>query len=340
MLSEVGGGLSISKADKMIKTIKSIKSFTPFLLEWFGFEGRELGKPERYFSSDPEDMFALIKESVEFRKPAYMSVQPYRGLDQPYAIEKLFFDFDSEGDLDRAWSDVVKFSDSLIRFYEVRPLIVFSGNKGYHVYVFLDRIYSFEEIGLEAAKQIYLEMQRILLRGLDLKTLDHQILGDLKRLSRIPFSLNEKSGNLCLPIDLNRRFYVPSGLLGFQAYSLSEDFVKKACEAAKERMMLKPLHRRTAFRLKECGEIRPCVKHLIDLAQRGVELPHIHRCIILFEMLAKGYSDQDIHAVFSSQRDYSPKKTQYFIDQARKRGYKPFTTKRILEAIGALGEHI
>jgi len=42
-----------------------------------------------------------------------MCVQPYRSLEQPYAIEKL--SFDSEGDLDRAWSDVAKFADSLMR---------------------------------------------------------------------------------------------------------------------------------------------------------------------------------------------------------------------------------
>jgi hypothetical protein len=316
------------------KTGKSVKAATRFLEEWFGIlEGRELGKPERVFTTDPKDMFNLIDESVRLRRPAYMSVQPYRAKDQPYAIEKLFFDFDSDGDLDRAWSDASKFSDHLIRFYGVRPLVVFSGCKGYHVYVFLSRVYAFS--GVEAGREVYLSLQKALLRGLTLETLDRQVLGDLKRLSRLPFSLNEKSGSLCQPIDLNRRFYVPSGLFGFQAFGLSERQVKKVCESLKVKLNLMSL-RRKAARVKVNRGVRAEVQFLIDQAKSGVELDHIHRLIILFELLSLGCSDQEIHEVFASQRDYSPKETQYFIDHARKMGYKPFTSKRILEAIESL----
>lgn len=321
--------VGVSNSGQMVKSVKAVNRF---LEEWFGIlEGRELGKPERVFTRDPRDMFSLIDESVRFRRPAYMSVQPYKAKDQPYAIEKLFFDFDSDGDLDRAWSDVSKFSDHLIRFYGVRPLVVFSGCKGYHIYIFLNRAYAFSEV--ELAKEVYLSLQRALLRGLTLETLDRQVLGDIKRLSRIPFSLHEKSGNLCEPIDLNRRLYVPSGLFGFQAFGLSEAQVKKACENLRLKTQFIALRRKT---VRAAKGIRADVQHLIDQAKSGVELDHIHRLIILFEMLSIGCSDQEIHQVFASQRDYSPKETQYFIDHARKMGYKPFTSKRILEALESL----
>jgi hypothetical protein len=327
--------MSLVRVSKPVKMLKSSKAVNRFLMKWFGFlEGRELGKPERFFTKDPRDMFNLMDETLELRRPAYMSVQPYKGRDQPHAIEKLFFDFDSDGNLDRAWSDVCKLADHLIRFYDVRPLIVFSGNRGYHLYVFLSRPLAFEFEEIEAAKQIYLELQRALLRGLDLKTLDQCSLGDLKRLSRIPFSLNEKSGELCQPVDLNRRFYVPSGLLGFQTFGLSEDRIRKVCESVKEEMLLKRLlrHKPKPANIRRRG-IRPEVQYLIDQAKSGVELNHIHRVIILFEMIACGCSDQEIHEVFASQRDYSPKETQYYIGHARKTGYKPFSTKRILEVL-------
>ena len=311
-----------------------------FLEEWFGFlEGRELGKIsrglfERVFATNPRDMFSLIEESVRLRRLALMSVQPYKAKDRPYAIEKLFFDFDSEGDLDRAWCDVVKFADALIRFYGVRPLIVFSGGKGYHVYVFLNRLYSFEAEKIEIAKQIYLQLQKILLRGLELRSLDTHVLGDIKRLSRLPFSLNEKSGNLCLPIDLNRRFYLPCSLFGFQTFGLSEDFVKKACEEVKEKTLLKPLHRVNILR-GQSESIRPIVRELIEECREGRDLTHRERLIILLEMLKAGCSDQEIHDVFRNQPDYDEKKTQYFIEHARKRRYKPFTREKILEVVGS-----
>jgi DNA primase large subunit len=51
-------------------------------------------------------------------------------------------------------------------------------------------------------------------------------------------------------------------------------------------------------------------------------------------MIAAGYTDQEIHSLFRNQPDYNEKKTQYFIEHARKRGYKPFTVQKILEAVG------
>lgn len=42
---------------------------------------------------------------------------------------------------------------------------MFSGNKGYRVYVFLDMLYSFEAKDIEVAKQMYLALQKILLMG-------------------------------------------------------------------------------------------------------------------------------------------------------------------------------
>ena len=43
-----------------------------------------------------------------------------------------------------------------------------------------------------------------------------------------------------MPIELNRRCYLPCSLFGFQTFGLSEDFVKKACEEVKEKTLLKP----------------------------------------------------------------------------------------------------
>ncbi|MBX5321280.1 MAG: hypothetical protein QHH12_08245 [Candidatus Bathyarchaeota archaeon] len=60
-----------------------------FMLDWFGCEGRELGCPERFFTSNSADLFGTIKKCAQTLQPCYMSVQPYRAKDTPCAIEAL-----------------------------------------------------------------------------------------------------------------------------------------------------------------------------------------------------------------------------------------------------------
>jgi hypothetical protein len=308
-----------------------LKAEKNFLLELFGYEGRELGNPARSFTRAPTDMFKLVKESRSFKRPAYVSVQPYSAADRPCAIEKLFFDFDSLENLDRAWQDTLKLSSTLIQFYGVRPLIVFSGNKGYHVYAFMKEPVQFEPAHIETAKHVYAEMQKLLLKGLNLETLDQGTIGDIKRLARIPFSVNEKSGKMCTPVNLLRQPYVPGGLLGFQVFGLDTCFVKKACENIKERSTLKLQSK--PLPLKQGNRIHPKVQELIDKAKQGLNLEHLERVIILAEMVGKGYTDEQIHEVFKGIPDYNEKKTQYFIDYARRKGYKPYSMKKLLEVV-------
>jgi hypothetical protein len=47
-----------------------------FLFEFFGSFGRDLGKPERWLTSNPNDVFPFIEECVENKVPAFISVQP------------------------------------------------------------------------------------------------------------------------------------------------------------------------------------------------------------------------------------------------------------------------
>ena len=126
-----------------------------FLIQWFGTEGREVGTPERRFITNYRDLIATIEECRQRLLPCYLSVQPYRTRDQPCGIEKLFLEFDSIEDPQRAWRDTVSFAEALKRFYNVEPLIVFSGRKGYHVYAFLAKTVQFEPNQLELAKAAY-----------------------------------------------------------------------------------------------------------------------------------------------------------------------------------------
>jgi len=76
--------------------------------------------------------------------------------------------------------------------------------------------------------------------------------------------------------------------------------------------------------------VRPVVQKLIEEAKYR-DLEHYERLIILFELINNGYSDEEILKIFENQSDFDPKKTLYFIQHARSRGYKPFKTETILK---------
>ena len=50
-------------------------------------------------------------------------------------------------------------------------------------------------------------------------------------------------------------------------------------------------------------------------------------------MINAGYSDEEIHEVFRYSCDYKREKTQYMIDHARRRKYKPFSWRRLIELV-------
>lgn len=112
---------------------------------------------------------------------------------KPFAIEKVFFEFDCEKNPNLAVEEALTFAKMIRYFYHAESLICLSGLKGAHVYLWLQQSV---EIGehFEYAKDVYPELQNILTLGFSPKTLDPHVIGDLKRLSRLPYPIHEKSG--------------------------------------------------------------------------------------------------------------------------------------------------
>jgi hypothetical protein len=100
------------------------------------------------------------------------------------------FDFDSPN-LEDAWKDAIKLYNIFIDKGYCSSL-TFSGRKGFHVYLkTVPKYYTHFQIASTQAsfKEIY-----------DLKTMDPNIFGDIRRLMRIPGTYNMKGG-LCRVLD-------------------------------------------------------------------------------------------------------------------------------------------
>jgi len=294
-----------------------------FLEEWFGVDGRELGCPERFYTDKPQDLFRLLEDSRQKLAPCYMSVQPYSGPDKPCALEKLYYDFDCKEDPTQAWRDARAFAEALKKYYNIEPLTVYSGRKGFHVHVFLKQIVYIGETPLAFAKQVYKELQTRLIEGLNLPTLDAQVIGDIKRLARVPFSVHEKTGSLCTPVDGDRKPFVPESL---QAYrTLDPALFAQVIKELKTRKQIAPVKR--AFHGARKG-VRPCILAALSKPLSSGN-GHLMRLAVAREYLTAGYSVDETVQLFQNQPDYSEEKTRYYVEHAQKNPAKPFKCRTI-----------
>lgn len=317
------------RTDNTVLECQSI--LTEFWRQWFNVYptyGREIfkvysydqnGKPEgnRFFYSD----FAAFSEFLDWtkanRRPAWLSVQPFSNRNYVVTVEKLFFDFDSE-DLTLARKEASQFADTLRKSYGVEPLLCFSGRKGFHVYIFLQEHVKFETV--EKAKRFYDTAQRLILKGLKLETLDMNVIGDIKRVARVPYSIHEKTLEPCVPITENHK---PCWVLDLHAYrtrGLNRNFVELCKAKAEEKPRIRVFQ---AFPQRHSKEIRPCLQAALNV-ELSEKAGHKMRIAIAIEHLSSGFSPEQTAQLFKNQSDYSYEKSLEYTRDVQKRQYKRF----------------
>ncbi|MEM3736560.1 MAG: hypothetical protein QXJ75_00495 [Candidatus Bathyarchaeia archaeon] len=308
-----------------------------FWFEWFGLFGREVGNPFRFFVDNPIDFVKFVEKCEAAKSPVFMSVNHYRDRDTVYALDKLFFDFDNATEPEKAIYEALQFAEILKRFYHAEPLIVRSGLKGAGVYVFFPQAITGAP---EDLAEVYRKVASLILKGLQFSTLDHQVLGDVKRLSRVPYTRHEKSGQMCIPINEK----------GVEVNLSGEDLAKIRERSPLPAHMLKlAWHHIFLERKVRAGEgnrnqappfnkIRTPVQDLILLAKAGAHLSHHGYLAILFELINNGYTDDQILSLFRTlfKSKFNEKETRYFITHARKKRYLPFSISRVKHELNLL----
>ena len=61
----------------------------------------------------------------------------------------------------------------------------------------------------------------------------------------------------------------------------------------------------------DTGEYLPCIKHAIDVLERGENLPHSGRFMLATFLLARGQSVEQIAPLFKNAPDYNERITAY-----------------------------
>jgi hypothetical protein len=114
-------------------------------------------------------------------------------------------------------------------------------------------------------------------------------------------------------------------LAAYQRHGLDDVVFETAVSRVQRRE-----RRRRWIRAPRIEQVRPPVLALIERSPAG-KGHHHENLVILFELINTGYPDAEIHAVFQRifGEHYDAATTQYNIDYARRRGYRPFRIENI-----------
>lgn len=111
-------------------------------------------------------------------------------------IDKIVFDIDNLNSL-----EIIKKFHKYLLHHNLKHLLLFSGSKGFHVYIFTNNIQ------LKTPKNALLNAHNYFIQQLNLKVngngnsdVDSHILGDISRLMRYPNTLHMDSKLYCIPL--------------------------------------------------------------------------------------------------------------------------------------------
>jgi len=199
--------------------------------------------------------------------------------------------------------------------------VYFTG-RGFHVYI------DFPEHHIDNyGKRVRMWAEDCLLT----KYVDRHVLGDKRRMARIPYTKNSKTGLYCVGIDENMSFeeiesnarmsivtpvYVKKTDLWkwLLEYDVSENGDVEKAQSA----------------VKKCPKMPSCIAKIIDDMLATREMSHERR-LLLGTFLLKFMNVDDAIDVFRPLSDFSESYTRYQLEWLKNNKYEPYSCKRIKE---------
>lgn len=359
---------------------REIGSDTPIPLEF----GNPPNPSRRKYSDNPNNLIASIKWCEENKHSIWITAQPFRDYAEPIGIEKLFFDFDDDYKYCskcKKWfkkddgkhvqkgqekgtshllckkhqillvtnprkevvaRDVRRFLRNLLPT-KIIPFVV-ETYKGYHVYLFLYKIFGFDMKNIEFVKQVYRYLLEIYAGPDDYKFLDNVVRQDVVRMARVPLTIHEDWGKRCRIVKLSGEELVEDKVRNvsfYRTYGIKESDIRLAIKAVEKDLTNK--HQQEISKVTEAGqdlinqgtgfirEIRPCFKARMQVG----EMNHAMRLAFLPEIYFNGYdSAEKMIELFKSFSDFNPSITTYQVDYFFKHGagtYPPYKCDTLIK---------
>jgi len=299
-------------------------SKTDFLYEFFGNFGRDYGLFQS-FTDNPKFLPEYINECRLNKEPCFISVQPRNSHHSIVGLEKLFFDFDyadknkikkmrnellkkynnDENKVNKRLDkillkrreemvqDVLLINNILVK-KNIVPLVV-KTFKGYHIYIYFDKVYSIT--GDENfIKNVYYRLIKNVFGEFRSEYFDTTSQRDIYRLCRVPLSYHEKNDEECIIVDGKLK---PTKIRGLSYYKYSGLSKKDIIRAMNEvnfidnEIKSKPAPVKNIIKYNVNNnykkEIRPCFKVRLESG----EMSNMLRLAMLVEAFYYGIQTED-----------------------------------------------
>jgi hypothetical protein len=215
-------------------------------------------------------------------------------------VTTLFYDIDLEEDVLEFISKYESILNKVRAYY--------SGRRGVHIYVDLEPI----RIGdLRRASEHMAELLGII------DYVDKHVLGDWRRMSRVPYSYHTKSGNMCDVINPST-----DSSLSRELTQLLEKFKLKS-----QRYVVN-IPQETREVVSQLGEPPPCISFLLSQLISGVDLSHAARIHIGAYLMNLGLKPEEAGILFANVSDYNEQITLYQLRWLREHSYKMFRCEK------------
>jgi hypothetical protein len=244
-------------------------------------------------------------------------------------ISKLFWEFDHDDKnqkieshdsehLDKVWEQT---KSLVIRLSLIgaKSLIVYSGNRGYHVWAYIKSTpIKFESSEQERfARVVYKNMIFNVFDDVEKYPNFDRIPTHINSLARVPFSYHQKTKLQVVPLTLDREPYIPN-IQEFIDSPISRDYRLKCMNEG-----LTQANRNYKKVEITDWKIRPVIKMLM-----AANPDHNVRLAFLLDAIYAGMTDDEIQGEFKRYcpHDYNQFKTQYQIEYQReavKSGVRP-----------------
>lgn len=217
---------------------------------------------------------------------------------------KIFIDIDDEF-ARRAYMKMISVCHKLKKNDIENYSIFLSGSKGYHIYI------RFNTLHLSN----YREAVKSWMKDIGILDLVDTRTVDIKRVSRIPHSVNSK-GRRCIPLGNNERdIKIDTYEIKDWKFEINESFHKilKKYDKAEKKSNLKVIQggiKSSVFTKRE--EYPECMGLLVDDAIQGVHLGHTERVEMgKFLLHVYGGDVDKVNEYYMKLGDYSEQKTKY-----------------------------
>lgn len=312
-----------------------------FLLEYFGDKSRKGGAPNQFMLENSEIFLEFYKYTVLESVSCYISVNPFSDLKTISGVEKIYFDFDSKESMDKAYKEFRLVNHSFSNEYGIDTLNVFSGNKGYNLYVYLPEF----KIAPADTKIFTRKLMDILLEPfIDEKgkiIFDYFDVGctkDPSRISRTPFSVHPKSQRQCKVIHTTNPLQT---LKDAKRNCLPMDIVKKALfETEKVKIrneFIKREPRSSGKGWRQTSRVRPCIIEALNNPSVRDGVDHQNRIAYVIDAQHANLSVDKMVSAISSRYDFDPELTREVVEDILRRKYEYRMSCESLKRLGICG---